>query len=465
MNTNTRLRSSERGTFLWRISKKFDFAAEKIIPGSFVFCVVLMTFVFVVSLLIGKGPIELLTAWWEGLSSQFVLAFQMGLMVIVCATCARSPQAAKLLNWIASKIHKQVSALIVLMLFGYVTSMLNWAFCVIVTPILAMHLAKRIKGLHFPMMVAGGYSCMILGQCLGPSATLYSTLAIEDSPYAQIVGQTMSVTETCYNPMNIILWSILAVVFLLLVLFTRPGKHELVELGDIATEADTIPESYIIKGKATTVADKLNTCKPIMWIVAAFIFGYMAYSFVVNGFFGSLNMNFIIFMFVAINCLLFPQPSAWIKAHADSMHLATDIMLQFPFYGAIMGMMYIDGGLGSVLIHAIVSVANARTLPIFSFLSACVVNLFIPSQGGQFTVQGPLIVGAVHQIKGANLINCLNAFTFGDECTNLLQPLYVIPALSVVGMKLKDVWGFMAFICVFWIIIACLGLYFIPMLL
>ena len=93
----------------------------------------------------------------------------------------------------------------------------------------------------------------------------------------------------------------------------------------------------------------------------------------------------------------------------------------------------------------------------------CVVNLLIPSQGGQFTVQGPLIVQAAQSIPGTNLFNCLNGFVFGDECTNLLQPLYVIPALSVVGMKLKDVWGFMAFMCVFWVVITCLGLYFIPM--
>lgn len=453
----------EQGTGLWKISKKFSFAAEKIIPDSFVFCVVLMILVFVLSLIIGKGPIELLNAWWGGLSSQFTLAFQMGLMVVVCATCARSPQAARLLSWIASKVNNRTAALIVLMIFGYVTSMLNWAFCTIVTPILAMHLAKKIKGLHFPMMVAGGYSCMILGQCLGPSATLYSTLATEGSSYAQIVGKSMSVAETCYNPMNIILWVILAVCFILLVLFTRPGRSELVELGDIATQADAVPESYKVTEKPQCFADRMNTAKPIMWVVAVFIFGYMIYSFATKGFLGSLNMNFVIFMFVGINCLLFPQPRQWINAHADSMHLCTDVMLQFPFYGAIMGMMYIEGGLGEVLINGIVSIATARTLPIWSFLSACLVNLFIPSQGGQFTVQGPLIVAAANRIQGANLVNCLNGFVYGDECTNLLQPLYVIPALSVVGMKLKDVWGFMAFICVFWVVIVCLGLYFIPM--
>lgn len=463
MSTQANTATASKGTPLWRISKKFNFAAEKIIPDSFVFCVILMLVVFILSLFCGKTPLELLVAWWDGLSSQFTLAFQMGLMVIVCATCARSPQVSHLLNSISKLVNSRTAALVLLMLFGYVTSMMNWAFCTIVTPILAMHLAKRIKGLHFPMMVAGGYSCMILGQCLGPSATLYSSLATEGSNYSTIVGQTMSVADTCYNPVNIILWAILAVCFIALVLFTQPGENELVELGSIATQADVEPKSYHSTEKAVTPAEKMNTFKPIMWLVGAFILAYIIYSFATKGFLGSLNMNFVIFLFVGINCFLFPEPHAWIEAHGESMHLATDIILQFPFYGAIMGMMYLEGGLGAVLINAMVSVANAQTLPIFTFLSACVVNLFIPSQGGQFTVQGPLIVGAVKSIPGASLVNCLNAFVYGDECTNLLQPLYVIPALSVVGMKLKDVWGFMAFICVFWVIICSAGLYFIPM--
>ena len=455
-----------KGTPLWQISKKFNFAAEKIIPDSFVFCVVLTLVVAVLSLTVCHiGPVELLTSWWDGLSSQFTLAFQMGLMVVVCATCARSPQVSKLLDGLAGLVHTRVAALILLMAFGYVSSMLNWAFCTIVTPILAMQLAKRVKGLHFPMMVAGGYCCMILGQCLGPSATLYSNLATEGSNYAEIVGKTMTVAETCYNPVNVVLWVVLAVCFIVLVLFTQPGDDELVELRSIATQADVAPKDYQSREKATTPAEKMNTCKPIMWVVGAaiFIYIYIIYSIATKGFFATLNMNMVIFMFVGINCFLFPQPHSWMEAHTDSMHLATDVILQFPFYGAIMGMMYVEGGLGSVIVNAIVSVATAQTMPIFSFLSACIVNLFIPSQGGQFTVQGPLIVQAAQSIPGTNLVNCLNGFVFGDECTNLLQPLYVIPALSVVGMKLKDVWGFMAFMCVFWVVITCLGLYFIPM--
>ena len=465
MSEQTKSRSASQGTLLWRISKKFNFAAEKIIPDSFVFCVILMLAVFVLSLLLcGKSPLDLLIAWWNGLSSQFTLAFQMGIMVCVCATCARSPQVSKLLNAMAGHVHNRYAAILLMMIFGYVTSMINYAFCTIVTPILSMQLAKRVKGLHFPMMVAGGYTCMILGQCLGPSATLYSNLATEGSSYAEIVGHTMTVLETCYNAPNVVLFFVLAIAFILIVMFTQPGEDELIELRDVATQADVVPNDYKITEKATTFAQRMNTCKPIMWVVGAFIFANIIYDFATKGFFGALNMNLVIFLFVGINCFLFPQPTAWINAHADSLHLATDIIMQFPFYGAIMGMMYIEGGLGSVLISAITSVATAQTLPVFTFLSACLVNLFIPSQGGQFTVQGPLIVQTVQNIQGADLATCLNAFVLGDECTNLLQPLYVIPALSVVGMKLKDVWGFMAFICVFWIIITCFGLYFFPMM-
>ena len=105
-----------KGTPLWHISKKFNFAAEKIIPDSFVFCVVLTLVVAVLSLVVCHiTPINLLTSWWDGLSSQFTLAFQMGLMVVVCATCARSPQVSKLLDGLAGLVHTRTAALILLM--------------------------------------------------------------------------------------------------------------------------------------------------------------------------------------------------------------------------------------------------------------------------------------------------------------------------------------------------------------
>lgn len=123
-----------------------------------------------------------------------------------------------------------------------------------------------------------------------------------------------------------------------------------------------------------------------------------------------------------------------------------------------------DSGFGTVAVAAIINVANASTMPVWAYISASVTNLFIPSQGGQWIVQGSLLVEAAKQVD-ANMLYVINAFAYEDEATSLLQPLYVIPALFVVGMKLKDVWGFMAFVWVFWLVITTIGLYVIPMFL
>jgi short-chain fatty acids transporter len=109
----------------------------------------------------------------------------------------------------------------------------------------------------------------------------------------------------------------------------------------------------------------------------------------------------------------------------------------------------------------LIKIATPVTLPFFAYLSASVVNLFVPSQGGQWIVQGPILVEATKSLN-AHLPTILNAFVYGDEATNLIQPLYVIPALALVNMKLKEVWGFMAFIWLAWFIVTTSGLLIIP---
>jgi len=448
-----------KGTPLWRLSKMFQFAADRLIPDSFVFCLILTFIVFVVALILtGTSPLKLVNYWADGLWTQSTFAFQMSLMVITCGTCAKAPQVKRLMIALAKLVRTPTAAMILLMLFGYVSSFINWAFCVIVTPILAMQLSKNIRGLHFPMMIASGYACMILGQCLCPSASLYALLATPGHFMEDKLG-VISQDITTYSTLNITLWITLAIIFVLVAVFTRPPQHELVEFDTILDDEEV---SFGLESRDTP-ADKMNGSRICMWLIGVAGLVVIVYSFITKGFMGSLNLNFIIFLFIIANCFLYNSPRAFVEAYKSNMRLATEVMIQFPFYGGIMGLMN-GSGLAAIIVAGMVSVATARTLPVWSFLSAWVVNLFIPSQGGQWIVQGPLLVDAATQLN-ANVTHVINAFVYGDECTNLLQPLYIIPALSVVGMKLKDVWGFMAFICMFWTAITCLGLYFIPMFL
>ncbi len=383
---------------------------------------------------------------------------QMALMVVVCATTAKSKQVTNAMLNLSKLVRTPTAAIILLMTFGYVSSFLNWAFCTIITPILAMQLSKNIKGMHFPMLLAAGYTCMIMGQCLGPTASVYATIATEGHALAEVIGVITQDTSV-YNPMNVTLWIIMAAVFVILAIFTRPPQHELVEFNSDIKESY---KDYTVK-EITCVADRMNASRIIMWVVGLFGVVFLANSFLTVGFMSSLSVTNIILLFMTANCFLYNSPRAFVEAHKDNMFLSCEVMIQFPFYGGIMGIME-GSGLALMIVTFMVSVANAATMPIMSFLSASIVNLFIPSQGGQWIVQGPLLMDAAHQ-TGANVVHTINAFVYGDEATNLLQPLYLIPALSVVNMKLKDAWGFCAFIWVFWTVLACLGLYFIPMFL
>lgn len=447
------------GSPLWRLSKKFDFAAERIIPDPLVFCMIFTVFIFVAGVLAtGNAPLAMAQFWYDGIWSQAAFAFQMAFMVVCCAVTARSDQVSRGLDRLARVVTRPATAVLLLMLFGYLASFLNWAFALIVTPVLAMALSQRIRGLHFPMLIAAGYSTMILGQCLSPTGTIYALLA-GDHPLAEKIG-VMPQTMTTYNPANIVLWVLLAGLTTLVAMRTRPSGDEIVEFRqEQAPVAKPEPEPEP-DGFAGSIADRLNGSRSLMWAIGLLGAVMIASTVARNGLFASLSLSFVIFVFLIANFFLYNTPARFITAYRDNLKLATDVMIQFPFYGGIAGMMA-QSGLATLIVGFFTSISTANTLPFFTYLSSSLVNLFIPSQGGQWIVQGEITVDAALQ-TGASLPLIVNAFVYGDQATNLLQPLYVIPALAVVGMRLRDVWGYMAFLWCIWFAVTSVLLLALP---
>lgn len=448
------------GSPLWRLSKKFDFAAERIIPDPLVFCIIFTVVIFVAGVLVtGNAPLAMAQFWYDGIWSQAAFAFQMSFMVVCCAVTARSELVSRGLDRLAAAVQRPAAAVLMLMVFGYLASFINWAFALIVTPILAMALSQRIRGLHFPMLIAAGYSTMILGQSLSPTGTIYALLA-GDHPLAERIG-VMSQSITTYNPANVVIWVVLAALTTLIAMKTRPSKTEVVEFRqEHAPESAPEPEPDEFPG---STADRLNSSRLLMWALGTLGTVMIVFTVAQNGLFSSLSLSFVIFIFLIANFFLYNTPARFITAYRDNMKLATDVMIQFPFYGGIAGMMAASG-LGTVIVSFFTSISTADTLPFFTYLSSSLVNLFIPSQGGQWIVQGEITVDAALQ-TGASLPLIVNAFVYGDQATNLLQPLYVIPALAVVGMRLRDVWGYMAFLWCIWFAVTSVLLLAIPVFL
>lgn len=451
--------NKDRGTLLWRFSQKFQFAADRIIPDSLVFCLILTFMVYVLALIFtDRGPIQLCLDWFNHAWDMLAFSMQMSMMVVVCAACAKSRPVNKAMGALARALHNPVIAIVVFMIWGYVASFINWAFCTLSCTVLAIELSRRNKGLSFPILLVGGYCTSCLGQCLGPTASVYALLATEGNYMEEQLGGIFTQAQTVYNPVNLTIWTMLAVLTILLVVFTRPPKDAIMTIEAEAVDNQELAEWEKID--RSTPAGVMNSSKIIMWLIGLAGLIAIVHEFATKGFLGALSLNFIIFFFLIVNCFLYPTPTAYVGAHKDCMHLATEVMIQFPFYAGIAGIMA-DSGLAAVIVAALVSIASAESLPVWSYISASIVNLFIPSQGGQFIVQGPLLVDAAQQL-GADTMTVINAFVYGDEATNLLQPLYILPGLALVGVKLKDVWGIMAFIWFFWTIFTVLGFAIVP---
>lgn len=442
---------------LWRLSKKFQFAADRVIPDSFVFVIILSLFTFITGLVVANWDVmKLILGWYNGLWTMIAFAFQMSFMVIVCGAAAKAPAVERFLARVSQIPKSPAAAMVILLVFGFVSSLINWAFSAILTPIFAMQLSRKVKGLHFPLMITAGYSTMVLGQTWCPSASVYALVASKGHFLEKSIG-IFSQDITVYNPVNTVLFFILVATVILLGVFTRPPQNELI-MYEEPLEQTT---AAVVQTDATqTLAEKMNRSKILMLLLGLVGLIVIFNSFMTKGIMKSLDFNFVIFMFLTLNMFLYNSPKKYVAAFKDSMKPAAEVMLQFPFYGGIMGIMTASG-LGNVIADFIIRVATVDTIYMWSFFSAAILNVFIPSQGGQWIVQGPILMEAA-KAMGANLPLVMNAFVHGDEVTNLINPLYVIPALSLVGMKLREVWGFMAFICLFWLIIGTIGFLVLP---
>ena len=98
-------------------------------------------------------------------------------------------------------------------------------------------------------------------------------------------------------------------------------------------------------------------------------------------------------------------------------------------------------GLAEDVASYFVSVASTTTLPVYTFFSAGITNFFIPSGGGQWIVQGDIVVQSSQQL-GTPLPKTILAFCYGDQWTNLLQPFWALALLEITGLRAKDIMGY-----------------------
>ena len=430
------------------------------LPDPFLFAVILTIVVFIAAMFAtGLGPIQMIGAWGadSGFWSLLSFSMQMALVLVLGSAMASARPCKKALRALAGLAHNNMQAIVVTTFVSVICCWLNWGFGLIAGALLAKEVAKRVPTVDYPLLIASAYSGFVIWHA-GLSGSI--PLALNG---AYTVGEqtfTASTLETIFHPMNLIMVGVI----LIAMPFVNYAMHPAQDKAITINPALLVDEEEK-KSEVKTPADKMEHSKILWVIVLLFGFIYIISYFVGvvkagKSVAGALGLNIVNMIFMFLGILLHGNLRRYVDAIAEAAAGAAGILLQFPFYAGIIGMMTVKGADGASLAMIIsnffVSISTNVTFPLWTFLSAGVVNFFVPSGGGQWGVQGPIVMPA-----GAELLvepgRSAMAIAWGDQWTNMIQPFWALPALGVAKLSAKDIMGYLVIVLVFTGIVACLG--------
>ena len=136
-----------------------------------------------------------------------------------------------------------------------------------------------------------------------------------------------------------------------------------------------------IAAEDMTPADKMERSPVISIITGVLGLAYIIYYFATRGF--DLNLNIVNLIFLILGIIFHGTPRRYLDALNEAVKGAGGIVLQFPFYAGIMGMMTganPEGvSLAGKISEAFVAISTKTTYPLFTFLSAGIFNFLVPS--------------------------------------------------------------------------------------
>ncbi|AGP48515.1 short-chain fatty acid transporter [Psychrobacter sp. G] len=427
---------------------------EKYLPDPFLFVIILTVVIFVLGLgLTDSSAVQMVAFWGEGFWALLAFSMQMVLVLVTGFVLASSPIFKKGLGKLASLAKSPGSAIILVTLVSLAASWINWGFGLVIGALFAKELAKRVENVDYRLLIASAYSGFIIWHA-GFSGSIPLSIATAGHPFADKIG-VIPTSETIFASYNLIIVAALIIIVPLLNRLMMPKKEDTVTV-DPRLLVEPIDE-VLPKKSDMTPAERLENSWILSMIIGALGIAFIVYYFVQNGF--ALTLDLVNFMFLFLGIIFHGTPRKYLIAVQEAVKGAGAIIVQFPFYAGIMGMMTASG-LAGVMSEAFVNISSAETLPLFAFLSAGLVNFFVPSGGGQWAVQAPIMLEAAEML-GSDPAKVAMAVAWGDAWTNMIQPFWALPALAIAGLKAKDIMGFCVIVLIVSGVVIGLGLLFL----
>lgn len=411
----------------------FSRIMQRWLPDTFVIAIILTAVVFLAGMVTqGQGIGAMADHWGNGVWKLLGFSMQMVLILVLGTVLAMSRPVKAALRAIARMASTPSQGIILVTLTSMMALWVNWGFGLVVGALLAREVASHVKNSHFPLLIAAAYSGLLVWHSgLSGSIPLKIASTGDDALSQLLNGQTVPLLETIFAWQNIAIIIALAISLPILNILMMPDKNN--RLG-LAAEEEPEPAVDLT---AMSPAEKLEHYPIINYLLVAigavYLFGFFS-----SG--RSISLNEINLCLLLAGLALHINPRNYLNAMNSAIGNSSGIILQFPLYAGVMGMM-VGSGLAGAMSQWFVDISSAQSFPVITFLSAGVVNFFVPSGGGQWAVQAPIVVPAAAEL-GVPVSKAAMAVAWGDAWTNMIQPFWALPLLALSGLNLRQIMGY-----------------------
>ncbi len=457
-------------TAIQRFGQAVSRRVERWMPSPFLFAIILTYIAAVAAFLSeGAGATEIATSWYGGFWDLLEFGMQMVLILVTAFVVAYHP-------WVKSGIDRLIripnngtQAVLLVGGVAMLTGWISWGLGLIVGAIFAREMGELAdqKGMavHYPLLCVAGYLGMSLTWGWGMSSSAALLQATDGNIFMEqgVVDNVIGATQTIFHPYALTLTVVSLVYALILLYLLNPpkenrsgisqyvdfdgGDDELVEEESLDA-GETIDEDPdvaadggddLAEDGGPDPADRINNSKVLGGIIALTGIALTINAFVTQGL-DALDLNVLNFGFIALGLALYTSPIDYLREFYEAVESSAGIILQFPFYAGIIGIMT-GTGLVDTITEFLLSIATPATYPVIAWITAGVLNVFVPSAGGEWTIIGGPMMEAGQQL-GVENGQTIMAYAVGDAHTNLMQPFWAIPLLAITGMRARDMFGY-----------------------
>ena len=394
--------------------------------------------VFIGGTFAGVKPVTLATEFGNGFWSLVNFTMQMAIVIVGGFVVASSPPVARLTRWLASIPKTARGAVAFVAAFAMLSSLLSWGLSLVFTGLLVREIVKRVD-VDYRAIGAAAYlglgSVWALG--LSSSAALLQATKSSIPPALLPITGVIPLTQTIFLWQSMTMAAVLVIVSVIVAYVSAPREGEARTARMMGIEfiddAGTTPP-------ASTPAEKLENSPILNVVIALLMFWFLFTQFRDKGGLAALDLNNFNFFFLAAGLLLHWRPRSFLRAVTKSVPATAGVLIQFPFYGGIFGMIS-KTSIAAHLAHAFVSITTKSTFPIVVAIYSAILGMFVPSGGGKWIVEAPYVMAAARQ-WGEHLGWTVQIYNAAEALPNLINPFWMLPLMGILNVRARDLAGY-----------------------